>query len=126
MGLASAALVLALGIGSGGWDHRITAHYRAGKMLEVVQYRNAHGWAIPDAQCYIAHPTIPLGEWVQVQGMNTGKVLRCMVADTSQPWDRDRHIRTRLVEVDFWSALILCGSTKLRNDECPTRVRRMK
>lgn len=128
MGLASAALVvLALGVG-GGWERRITAHYTERAMTTVLRNRQADyeqgkGPFIPPASCYMAHPTAPLGTWMQIKGVRTGRVLRCVVADTSRDVDRARHIRTRLIEVDWGSALLLCGSRSLRNDECPTLVR---
>jgi hypothetical protein len=123
--IAKAALILALGVWQPTWDTRITAHYRPGLMEGVVEYRRERGWDIPLSNCYLAHPTLPIGEWVQVKGLNTGKTLMCVGADTSQDEDRERHIKAKLVEVGFDEAKILCGSTRLRNDECPTLIRRM-
>jgi len=124
-GLASAALILALGVG-GPWEARITAHYRPHLMQEVVANRRRRGWDIPRSGCYIAHPTLPIGARVQVKGLNTGAVLGCVVADTSAPADRARHIRAGLIETGYGEAEIICGSTELRNDECPSLVRRMR
>lgn len=130
-GLATgAALILALGVG-GPWEARITAHYGPTAFDEVLRnrqewYEAGKGPFIPHASCYIAHPTIPLGESVQVWGLNTGKVLRCIVGDTSAPVDRARHIRTRLIEIDWANTVTICGSRTLRNDECPTLVREVK
>lgn len=129
MSLASAAaLILALGVGGGPWERRTTAHYGPTAMNTVLQnrqdaYRKGEGPYIPPASCYIAHPSIPLGSWVQVWGIRTGKVRRCVVADTSAPEDRARHIRTKLIEIDWASTLTICGSRTLRNDECPTLIR---
>lgn len=118
MGLASAALVvLALGVG-GPWERHTTAHYAPGLMERVAAKRG-----LPSSRCYIASPTIPIGTRVQVKGLNTGKTLLCYVADTSARQDRARHIRAGLIEVGYDEAEALCGSTKLRNDECVTLVR---
>lgn len=65
-------------------------------MPSVVEVRRGQGYHIPSSQCYIAHPTLPIGERVQVWGRNTGKVMQCVVADTSQP--RDKAHRSRLGE----------------------------
>lgn len=118
-GLASAALILALGAGQfGGWEGRIAAHYDKGLMDRVARSRG-----IQPTPCMLASPLHPIGAWIEVWGLNTGERQRCQVVDTSQPWDRARHIRAGLVELRFESALALCGSTKLRNDECPVRIR---
>ncbi len=124
MGLASAALILALGAGSlgvdrSGWNEHIAAHYSKGLMDRVAVRRG-----LPVTDCMLASPLHPIGAWVEVWGLNTNERQMCQVVDTSQPRDRARHIRTRLVELRWESAALLCGNTTLRNDECPVRLRR--
>jgi hypothetical protein len=40
------------------------------------------------------------------------------------PKDRARHIRTKLIELDYHSARAICGSVKLANRDCPIIVSR--
>jgi hypothetical protein len=132
VGLAKvAAIVLWAGFAIGGWEERITAHYGRTAMDTVLEnrqtdYEQGRGPFIPRASCYIAHPTIPLGSWVQVRGRNTGKVRRCVVADVSAPEDRARHIGTKLIEIDWANTLTICGSRALPNRKCPSLVRRLR
>ena len=82
---------------------------------------------MPVVDCMISSPTKKLGTWVYVRGKNTGKTLYCRVTDVSAPKDKARHIRNGLVaELDYDSTSIICGSTKLRNDECPVTVTEVK
>lgn len=127
MGLiVTAAIAIGLGIGAEPWHAHITAHYSPGVMERVVRVRRAQGYNLPPSPCYIASPTIPIGARVQVRGRNTGRTLLCYVADTSKPEHREGHIRRGLIEVGYPETEAICGSTKLRNDECPTLVRRLK
>lgn len=117
MGLvAQLTMVLALGVGNVSTDG-YAAHYADG-LFERVAIRRG----LPAASCYISSDWHAIGEWVLVDGLRTGQRLRCLVADVSQPRDRARHLRARLFEVDFHSASVLCGSTKLPNRQCPIRV----
>lgn len=127
---ATAALIWALGAqphpytaqtarGSDQWYEGIAAHYAPGVMERVSRNR---GMAI--VPCMIASPRHEIGTWVIVEGINTGKRLRCRVTDTSAPQDRARHLRTGLFELGWANTMDLCGSTKLRNRDCPVRVTR--
>lgn len=126
MALAKAALVLALGIGVGEWEPRITAHYAPGVMERVVRVRLRQGYNLPPSPCYIASPTIPIGARVQVRGLNTGKTIMCYVADTSKPEHRAGHIRRGLIEVGYPETEAICGSYSLPNRGCRSLIRRLR
>ena len=118
MGLVAKVLMsLCLGAGSLGWSDHIAAHYAPGYFARVALYRQ-----LPKADCYVASPQHAIGSWLLVEGVKTGVRRRCLVADTSQPWDRQRHVRLRLIELDYASAGAICGSTRLPNRDCPVRV----
>lgn len=105
MGLAKLALILAMGAGDlQGWSDGRAVYYSIGLMERMSIKRD-----LPIAKCMAAHPTAAIGAWLLVQGNTTGVRKRCRVVDTSQPWDRARHIRTGLVELDFKSAHELCS-----------------
>jgi len=120
MGLiAQVALALTLGAGPlHGYDG-IAAHYAPGLMEQVSLNRG-----MPIVGCMIASPRHDIGQWVVVEGRNTGRRLRCRVTDTSHPWDKARHLRTRLFELGYANTMDLCGSARLRNDECRVKVTR--
>lgn len=94
------------------------AHYSPGLMQKVS--RNRH---LPIVSCMISSPRHKIGDWVEIYGKNTNKKLRCRVTDTSAPKDKARHLKNKLIESDYWSAYLLCGSTKLSNKECPILIR---
>lgn len=114
--VAQAALILALGAGS--YDG-IAAHYAPGVMERVSLNR---GMSI--VACMIASPRHTIGQWVIVEGLNTGKRLHCRVTDTSRPQDWQRHLDEGLFELGWANTIDVCGSTRLRNDECRIRVSR--
>lgn len=114
--VVQAALALALGAGS--YDG-IAAHYAPGVMERVSLNRG-----MPIVECMIASPRHTIGQWVIVEGVNTGRRLRCRVTDTSQPQDKTRHLDAGLFELGWANTMELCGSTRLRNDECRIRVSR--
>jgi hypothetical protein len=118
MGLICQAAVI-LGVGVGGWESGIAAHYAPGLFAQVAERRG-----LPPAGCYVSSPWSdrhPIGAWLLVEGTNTKVRRRCLVADTSEPWDRPRHLRARLIELDYASARAICGSVQLANRECPVR-----
>src|SRR5687768_1962129 len=120
MGLAKIALVLCLGAGClEGWTEGRAVYYAPGLMEHMSAKRG-----LPVAACMAAHPTAGIGNWILVEGVRTGVRKRCRVVDTSQEWDRARHIRTGLVELDFDSAHAICppgwdGASRL----CPVKVK---
>ena len=115
--VAKVLMSFCVGAGSFGWSDHIAAHYAPGYFARVAAHRQ-----LPSASCYVASPSHDIGVWLLVEGVNTGVRRRCLVADTSQPWDRPHHLRLRLIELDYDSAGAICGSTRLPNRDCPVRV----
>src|SRR6266498_494279 len=115
MSLASKlALILYL---AGGWEDGYATHYSRGVFERVERNRG-----LPHVACNISSPRHPIGTWLLVEGVKTDKRLTCRVSDTSQPWDRPRHLRTRLFELDYYSAQIICGKWwRSRWLDCPVR-----
>lgn len=105
-----------------GSDRYIAAHYAKGKFERVERRRG-----LAHASCNLASPFHRIGEWVSVEGVRTGVSKICRVSDTSQPIDRKRHIRMRLVELDYQSARSICGRY-FRDPprECPVIVKPVK
>lgn len=101
-----------------GADVRYAVRYDPGGMEHVSEVRK-----LPIVDCMFAHPTLPIGTWAFVEGAQTGVRRRCRVTDTSQPQDKARHIRTKLIELDYWSSLAICpvGWQGARR-ECMVRV----
>ncbi len=102
-----------------GWYDGIAAHYSPNLFGRVAVYRG-----LPAMDCYLSSDWHAVGEYVIVYGVNTSRSVVCLVGDTSQPRDRARHMRAHLFELSYEAALALCGSVKLRNDECPIKVSR--
>jgi hypothetical protein len=117
--VAKMLMSFCLGAGSLVWSDHIAAHYAPGYFARVAARRQ-----LPSAPCYVASPSHDIGSWLLVEGVRTGVQRLCLVADTSQPWDRARHLRARLIELDYDSARAICGSTRLPNRDCPVRVRK--
>lgn len=117
--MAQAAAALALGAAMAGADVRYAVRYDPGSMERVSANRN-----MPIVGCMLAHPTLDLGVWVLVEGAQTGVRRRCRVTDTSQPQDKARHIRTRLIELDDASARAICPrGWQGKRSECKVLVR---
>lgn len=124
MGLVTtAALALTLGAGPlQGYDG-IAAHYAPWPSSHSME-RVSLNRAMPIVGCMIASPRHDIGQWVIVEGRNTGRRLHCRVTDTSKPEDWQRHMDSGLFELGYVNTIDLCGSTRLRNDECRIRVTR--
>jgi hypothetical protein len=118
MGLITqAALALTLGAASLGWEVRYAVRYDAGLFERVAARRH-----LAPAPCMAAHPTVPLGAWLLVEGRE-GVRLRCKVVDTSEAADRALHMAMRIIEVDPASGAQLCGVGWQGNaSECPVKV----
>ena len=108
--ILQAALV---GVLSGG-DARNAVRYDP-QLMELMATRR--GSAV--SSCLFAHPVLPIGGWAWIRGMRTGHMERCRQVDTSQDIDttghnsgesdRQRHIRTKRVELGHDEALRICG-----------------
>jgi hypothetical protein len=113
------ALIVCLGV-NGQWHEGKATHYASGLMEKVSARRG-----LPVVACMIAHPQIPIGSWLLVSGVRTGVLLSCRVTDMSRPQDRQRHMRTGLIELDYESAKAVCGVWfASRSRECPVAVGR--
>jgi len=116
MGLASAVLVLALGF----WHPANAVRYDPGVFGQVARNRG-----MPIVVCMVAHPTLEIGTWIEVEG--PAGTADARVTDTSAPEDRQRHIETRRAEFSYDCARRLCGqSWEGAAAECPIvwRIRR--
>ena len=98
MGLASAALILALGV----WHPAYAVRYDPGVFGEVARNRG-----MPIVSCMAAHHSLQLGTWIEVEGPAGSEVAR--ITDTSAPADRERHIRTRRIELSYGCSKRICG-----------------
>jgi hypothetical protein len=107
--VARAALILALGHG----ELRYAVMYDPDLMAAMAEKRG-----VAAAECYFAHPTLPIGTRARIRGLVTGHEELCIEADTSagvdttgrgsQESDRQRHIRLRRVELGFDEAARIC------------------
>lgn len=96
--IAKAALVLALGV----WHPAQAVRYDPGVFGEVARNR---GMTV--VACMVAHHSLPLGTWIEVEGPAGKDIAR--VTDTSAPADRGRHIRTRRLEISYACSKTICG-----------------
>lgn len=112
-------LYILIGLLGGVVMERTAARYDPGGMERV-----AHNRDLPVVSCMIAAPTLEIGEWVYVWGKNTGVLRWCRVTDTSQPWDKARHIRTGRIELGYDEAISLCGIEHINDPPrmCPVLV----
>lgn len=109
MGLASAALILTLGF----WHPAFAVRYDVDVFERVSKHRG-----MPVVSCMAAHPTLELGTWIEVEG--PAGTADARVTDTSQPWDRQRHIDTQRAEFSYGCSKRICGqSWEGAAIECP-------
>lgn len=97
MALASAALVLALGV----WHDAYAVRYDPGVFAEVADNRG-----MSFVPCMAAHHSLPLGTWIEAEGPGGRIVAR--ITDTSAPEDRERHKRLKRMEFSYACSLDLC------------------
>lgn len=104
----------------GGTVGEYTSPYYAKGVMERVAC-NRDMSIVP---CMIASPTIPIGTWVNVYGVNTGVVRECRVTDTSAQEDKARHIKLRRIELGYNEAISLCGKKAMKGppEDCPILV----
>lgn len=108
--IVQAALI---GVLAGG-DARWAVRYDEDLMADIARRRG-----IAVERCLFAHPTLPIGTWAWIRGVRTGHMEHCREADTSadvdttgqgsSESDRQRHIRTKRVELGFAEAMRICG-----------------
>lgn len=96
----------------------IASHYSKGVMEKVSRVRH-----LPVVSCMIASPYHPIGTWLTVKGLKTGKVRKCRVTDVPQPYDRPTILRKGIVaEIGYTSTLALCGSLVDPPRRCPVSI----
>lgn len=103
-----------------GWsvNSGFAPRYDKGVMGGVATWRG-----LQHVECMVSSPTVGIGEWIYVYGVNTGALRYCKVVDTSETIDRARHIASGWkVEVSFENALVLCGHLNERPKKCPVIV----
>lgn len=115
--------VLALSVGAGTQPEHtyysgFLVYYAKGVFERVERNRG-----LPHVKCNVASPRHKIGTWVWVEGVETGKRLRCRVSDTSKPEHRAGHIKRKIFEMDYTSAHAICipgwqGAAK----ECRIRI----
>lgn len=116
MGLASAALILALGV----WHGAYAVRYDPGVMGQVARNR---GMAI--VSCMAAHHSLPLGTWIEVEGPAGSEVAR--ITDVSAPGDVDRHKWLRRIEFSYDCSKHICGQHwQGAAAECPVSWRTLR
>jgi hypothetical protein len=106
----------------------IAAHYSPGVFAKAAR---RHGLP-PFDGCHITtpwhHDPSDLGKVVDVRSETNGAVLACRISDFSADKDHARHLRNRLVEIDFTSATVLCEITRVAEKParmCPVTVMEM-
>jgi hypothetical protein len=95
----------------------IAAHYAPGVMERVARVRE-----MPPVECMISSPWHDLGEWVRIESLVNDEVAVCRTTDVSAPEDHERHLRRRLVELDWPTAQRLCDLSAVGQKsprECP-------
>lgn len=97
MGLASAALVLTLGV----WHPAYAVRYDPGVFERTARIR---GMSV--VGCMAAHHSLPLGTWIEVEG--PGGKAKARITDTSQPWDKERHQRLKRLEFSYDCSKRIC------------------
>lgn len=98
--IAKALLILAVGQ-FGEWHGAFAVRYDPGVFARVSRNRG-----LPIVACMVAHPTLPIGTWIEVDGP-AGRE-RARITDTSAPADKARHIRLKRVELDYSCARRVC------------------
>jgi hypothetical protein len=102
----------------------VAAHYAPGVMERVAELRG-----MPLVDCMLSSPWHELGEWVRVESMVNDEVAICRATDVSAPEDHARHLKRKLVELDWPTAKRLCELSRLGEkppDECPVLIDKLR
>lgn len=124
MGLIThAVMALSLGAALVGADVGYAVRYAPGRMGRTADIRS-----IARQPCMVAWTAAAdrdIGEtWLVVEGVKTGRRLRCLVVDLPEPRDRPALIRRGiLVELNFESSDICPKGWRGKATECKVRVK---
>lgn len=100
-------------------EHVIAAHYAPN-----VMEKRAIARRLPIVSCMISSPVLVIGTWVDLANAQ-GDYEHARVTDTSQPWDRARHIAAQQIELDWNCAKRLCHIKRVgqkRPRDCPLHL----
>jgi hypothetical protein len=79
---------------SGGWDAIIRTHMNGGQGNPETFPYSAQGY-------YCVHPDFVFGNILTLQNPETGKTIRCTVADAVAPWDQANWRRHNVIEISY-------------------------
>ena len=88
------AAYYAPGYDNGGWDAIINTHMRGGQGSPDSFPYSPEGY-------YCVHPDFVFGNVLTLQNMDTGKTLRCTVADAVAPWDQGYWRSRFVIEISY-------------------------
>ncbi|MCA1669747.1 MAG: septal ring lytic transglycosylase RlpA family protein [Thermomicrobia bacterium] len=78
----------------GGWDAIIRTYMRGGQGNPDTFPYSPEGY-------YCVHPDFGFGSILTLQNMDTGKTIRCTVADTVAPWDQGYWRSHFVIEISY-------------------------
>ncbi len=79
---------------NGGWDAIIRTHMRGGQGSPDTFPYSPNGY-------YCVHPDFVFGNVLTIQNTDTGKTLRCTVADAVAPWDQPFWRSHFVIEISY-------------------------
>ncbi|MHB8645880.1 MAG: RlpA-like double-psi beta-barrel domain-containing protein [Thermomicrobiales bacterium] len=79
---------------NGGWDAIIRTYMRGGQGNPDTFLYSPEGY-------YCVHPDFGFGSVLTLQNMETGKTIRCTVADTVAPWDQGYWRSHFVIEISY-------------------------
>lgn len=93
----------------GGWDAIIRTHMRGGQGSPDTFPYSPEGY-------YCVHPDFVFGNILTLQNTDTGKTIRCTVADAVAPWDQGYWRNHFVIEISYslFSALGLNNGNHVR------------
>ncbi len=88
------AAFYAPGYDNGGWDAIIRTHMRGGQGSPDTFPYSPEGY-------YCVHPDFVFGNILTLQNIDTGKTIRCTVADAVAPWDQGYWRSHFVIEISY-------------------------
>ncbi len=94
---------------NGGWDAIIRTHMRGGQGNPDTFPYSPQGY-------YCVHPDFVFGNVLTLQNTDTGKTIRCTVADAVAPWDQNYWRSHFVIEISYnlFTALGLTNGNHVR------------